>query len=389
MGYGLSGLSRKRTGKSRRVSSWDRSGRNKDNITVKSGETAVIADIEGPGVIRHIWSTIAVHEQYSFRKILIRVYWDDEEHPSIDSPIGDFFGVGHGVASHYVSLPLNMITTQGVVENKAAMNCFFEMPFARRARFEITNECDNDLILYFYIDYTEEPVPNDSFYFHAQWRRENPTAGTMDLHALKADHDAQTDPWFSENKVNAVANLDGKGNYVILDAVGEGHYVGCNLSIDHIDPIPGFVWPGEGDDMFFIDGEAWPPTLHGTGTEDYFCAAWGYPSGKYDGPYHGISLAAPLRGYGEAWRENNIIPFHDCSGKWTTYRFHIVDPIVFEKSLLFSIEHGHANCQSNDYSSVAYWYQREPHKQFPETLPVALRLPLSEKESARRFYRNL
>ncbi|GGF96248.1 glycoside hydrolase family 172 protein [Paenibacillus abyssi] len=388
MSFDLQGLSLRKQGKSRRVSSWDKTGRNKDNITIKSGETAVIADIKGPGIIKHIWTTIAINEQYSFRKVMLKMYWDGETEPSVESPIGDFFGVGHGVASHYVSLPLNMITTQGVVENKAAMNCFFEMPFAKEARIEITNDCEQDLIMYFYIDYLETPVPAESFYFHAHWRREI-TIGTMDLLSLKPEHDGQGNPWHSEDKVNAVPNLDGKENYVILDAVGEGHYVGCNLSVDHINPIPGFVWPGEGDDMFFIDGETWPPTLHGTGTEDYFCAAWGYPSGKYDGPFHGISLAAPLRGYGEAWRDRNIIPFHDCSGKWTTYRFHITDPILFEKSLLFSIEHGHANCQSNDYSSVAYWYQREPHKAFPEILPVQQRLPLSEKESARRFYQSL
>lgn len=379
----------RKEGKSKRLSSWDQTGKNKDCITIPAGKACVIAEVEGSGVIQHIWMTIASQDQYSFRKVLIKMYWDHESDPSVESPVGDFFGVGHGVASHYVSAPLNMITTQGVIENKAAMNSFFEMPFRQAARIEIVNECEHDMVLYYYVDYVERAVSDDSFYFHASWRRESPTKGLVDLEALKVEHDKQDSPNFADRKVYEIANLTGEENYVLLDAVGEGHYVGCNLSIDHINPMPGFSWPGEGDDMFFIDGEPWPPRLHGTGTEDYFCAAWGYPSGKYDSPYHGVSLYAPLRGHGDTWKENNTYSFNDYSGKITQYRFHIADPVIFNKSLLFSIEHGHGNAQSNDYSSVAYWYQREPHKQFPEMLPVVKRLPFSEKESARMFYRTL
>jgi hypothetical protein len=379
----------RKEGTSRRLSSWDSTGKNADSIKIPKGATYVIADVQGSGVIQHIWMTIASSDQYSFRKVLISMYWDNEDDPSVESPVGDFFGVGHGVASHFVSAPLNMITTQGVVENKAAMNSFFEMPFRQAARIEIINECENDIILYFYVDYVERPVSDDSFYFHASWRREMPTKGLADLEAYKAEHDKQASPNFTDRKVYEIANLTGEDNYVVLDAEGEGHYVGCNISIDHLNPMPGFSWPGEGDDMFFIDGEPWPPRLHGTGTEDYFCAAWGYPSGKYDAPYHGLSLYAPLRGHGDAWKDSGTISFNDYSGKMTQYRFHIADPIIFRKSLLFSIEHGHGNSQSNDYSSVAYWYQREPHKIYPEILPVAKRLPVSEKESARMFYKTL
>jgi hypothetical protein len=381
-------LYKRKEGSSKRISSWDQTGGNKDAATIAAGEMLAIAEIAGSGIIQHIWFTVASQDQYSLRKVLIRIFWDEETTPSVESPMGDFFGVGHGAASHYVSLPLNMITTQGVVESKTAMNSFFEMPFRKNARVEIVNECEHEIILYYYVDYVEKHVDEDAFYFHASWRREMPTKGLIDLVDLKTRHDQQDNAWWAEDQVNKVKNLDGAHNYVLLDAEGEGHYVGCVLSIDHINPIPGFSWPGEGDDMFFIDGQDWPPTLHGTGTEDYFCTAWGYPSGKYDGPYHGVSLAAPLVGYGGAWRDKNTIPFNDYSGKWSKYRFHIVDPIIFRKSLLFSIEHGHANCQSNDYSSVAYWYQREPHKLFPEMLSVDLRMPLSEKESARRFYQS-
>lgn len=376
----------RKVGTSRRQSSWDQTGGNKDSIVIGANQTAAIAEMEGSGIIQHIWMTIASRDQYSFRKVLVRMYWDGESKPSVEAPVGDFFGVGHGVASHFVSMPLSMITTQNTVEQKAGMNCFFEMPFRKNARLEIANECENDIVLYYYVDYVEKEVLDDSFYFHASWRREMPTNGLVDLSVLKVQHDKQDTPNYTEQKVYEIKNLTGDENYVLLDAEGEGHYVGCNLSIDHLNPMPGFSWPGEGDDMFIIDGEPWPPRLHGTGTEDYFGAAWGYPAGKYDSPYHGISLLAPLRGHGDAWRESNTISFNDYSGKMTQYRFHIVDPIIFRESIRFSIEHGHGNVQSNDYSSVAYWYQQEPHKVYPEMLPVTLRLPLSEKESARHFY---
>ncbi|OMF38081.1 hypothetical protein BK133_03650 [Paenibacillus sp. FSL H8-0548] len=385
----MNNLYLRKEGISRRSSSWDTTGGNADNVRIASGKSYTIADITGSGVVQHIWMTISSADIHYFRKILIRMYWDGEVEPSVEVPVGDFFGVGHGVASHYVSLPLNMITTPGIIEDKAAMNCFFEMPFGNGARMEVTNECQKDIIVYYYVDYVEKPVPDDAFRFHAQFRREMPTAGTIDLSRLKEEHDKQDDAFWANNKVNDIKNTDGSENYIIFEAEGEGHYVGCNLSIDNIDPIPGNSWFGEGDDMFFIDGEPWPPRLHGTGTEDYFCAAWCYPSGKYDGPYHGISLAAPLRGNGHSWTEPNIIPTElEYSGKWTTYRFHIVDPILFRKSITFSIEHGHGNSQSNDYSSVAYWYQREPHKTFPMIVPVERRLPLSERASMSGFLKS-
>lgn len=382
----LNALYLRKEGSSHRQSSWDQTGGNRDFITIEPSQTTVLAAIDGPGVIQHIWLTVASDDRYALRKALLRMYWDHEEKPSVESPLGDFFGVGHGVATHFVSLPLNMIATQGVIETKAAMNCFFEMPFRTRARVEITNECEHPIILYYYVDYVERPVSEDCFSFHASWRREMPTQGLVDLASLKREHDQQPLPNYADQRTYELKNLTGNENYVILEAVGEGHYVGCNLSIDHLNPMPGFSWPGEGDDMFFIDDEPWPPRLHGTGTEDYFCSAWGYPAGKYDAPFHGVSLLAPLRGYGDAWRESNTILFNDYSGKSTQYRFHLVDPVIFRRSLRFSIEHGHGNSQSNDYSSVAYWYQSEPHKPFPAMLPAALRLPLSEKESARRFY---
>ena len=380
---GLSGLVHRRNAKSARASSWDRTGKNKDSIPIPAGQTAVIADIQGAGCVKHIWMTIASQEEYYPRRVLLRAYWDGEEQPSIESPIGDFFGVGHGVTNHFMSLPLNMVTRQDRPQRHAAMNCFFPMPFAQGARFEIVNEGEQDIAaFYYYIDY--ESYPNErevpELRFHAHWRREFTTPEC----ALTDAHDT--------------ANLTGYGNYIILDAEGAGHYVGCNLSIDHINPIPNFPWFGEGDDMIFIDGEEWPPTLHGTGTEDYFCAAWGYPSLEYSGPYHGISLAAPIATNPDwpmprdkdLWPEPNAAePDLTYSGKWTMYRFHIEDPVYFHKSIKVTIEHGTANCHADDYSSAAYWYQTEPHKEFPAMLPVEKRLPLTKRESLRRFMRTI
>jgi D-arabinan exo alpha-(1,3)/(1,5)-arabinofuranosidase (non-reducing end) len=364
---GLGDLYFARGGRNQRSSSHDVSGRNNDYVAVQPGTTATIADIAGAGYIRHIWITIATEEPDYLRRCVLRAYWDGETAPSIESPVGDFFGVGHAKVSNYSSLPLNMVTGgQPMRENRAAMNCYFPMPFARGARITVENQGTKIIrALYFNIDYEQHgSIPDDALRFHAQWRRVNPTAGTMDL-SNRGNGFLTT---------NAIVNLDGKNNYVILEANGRGHYVGCNLSIDHINPIPNFGWFGEGDDMIFIDGES-TPSIIGTGTEDYFCAAWGYPGGFNPMPYHGISLAGPNDG---------LIMFQ---GKWTMYRFHIQDPVMFTKSIKVTIEHGHGNAQSNDYSSVAYWYQAEPHQAFPQLAKVEDRLPIPDAESSRRFWK--
>jgi hypothetical protein len=193
-------------------------------------------------------------------------------------------------------------------------------------------------------------------------------------------------------------NLTGDENYVILDAEGRGHFVGCNLSLDFINPIPGIYWFGEGDDMFFIDGEKWPPSLHGTGTEDYFCHAFGWAIGQYDALYHGASLAGMLAQAGIKLQQGGIDPLHPpdwanptalntvYAGKWTLYRWHIEDPVFFKESIRVTIEHGHDNCHENDYSSVAYWYQTEPHKAFPTMLPMEERLPIPDKFSLKKYF---
>lgn len=361
----LRGLIQRRTTQRRRSSSWDRTGANRDFVVIPPGEAAVMADIEGAGCITHLWITINAKDPHYLRTTVLRMYWDGELHPSVEAPVGDFFGVGHARANHFISLPLNMVTGDGPLHhNQTAMNCFFPMPFAKGARLTLTNESSQPIeSAYFYVDYEAGELPDDALRFHAHWRRELPTTATLDL----------ATPGLEFMETFERTNLDGRENYVILDTRGYGHFVGVVLSIDHLNPIPKFGWFGEGDDMIFIDGETWPPTLHGTGTEDYFCAAWGYPSGKYDAPYHGVSLAGPTEGPTA------------YSGKWSMYRFHIEDPVIFHESIRVTIEHGHDNVHASDYSSVAYWYQNEPHPPFQPFPPAAARLPLDDRESLKRY----
>lgn len=387
-GAGLSplrGLALPRHHRSRRSSSWDRTGANADRVPLPAGETISLADIAGAGCVVHIWMTIGSDDLLFPRKLVLRMYWDGQQHPSVESPLGDFFGVGHGTLGHYVSLPLSVISQIDPIRrrHRAALNCFFPMPFSNGARITLTNDGDRDVeAVYYYVDYEEYPperTPDDVLRFHAQWRCERPTTPPADYArwTLSAEQRAALLPTYPPRYSDEVVrnftypNPSGDENYVILDAAGRGHYVGCNLSVDNLDPLPGFGWFGEGDDMIFIDGEPFPPSLHGTGTEDYFCAAYCYPTGAYSGPYHGISLAGDT----ETWQ-----------GKWTTYRFHIEDPIAFERSIRVTIEHGHANTQANDYASVAYWYQTLPNRPFPPLPPAADRLPIPDAESRRRFY---
>jgi hypothetical protein len=364
---GLAGLFMVRPGRRRRVSSADRTGGNADKVRIEPGQTATLGEIQGAGCIRHIWMTVADAEPNYLRRLVLRAYWDGEAHPSVESPLGDFFGVGHARVAHYSSMPLNMVTGGSAQnDNQAAMNCFFPMPFARHARITLANDGEKPAhAVYFYIDYEQLDRPMEgALPFHAQWRRNNPTAPSVNL----------ADAGLDFGKVNELRNTDGKGNYLIVAAEGRGHYVGCNLSIDHVNPIRYFGWFGEGDDMIYIDGEPLP-SLAGTGTEDYFCAAWGFPSGAYSMPYHGVSLAGPTEGP-DAY-----------SGKWTMYRFHIEDPVMFQKSLRVTIEAGHANVHADDYSSVAYWYQEEPHKSFDALPGVERRLPRTRYESLKEFWK--
>ncbi|MBM3496778.1 MAG: DUF2961 domain-containing protein [Armatimonadetes bacterium] len=348
---GLTNLALLRDARSRRASSFDKTGGNEDFVVFAPGETKTIAGIRGPGCIRHIWMTAAGKEEALLRRWVLGMYWDGEREPSVECPLGDFFGMGFGMTKDFVSAPLQMSPANGM-----GLNCWFPMPFSHGATITMTNEGDLPNTLYYYVDYEEYDRPVEGAgYFHAQWRRENPTDGWM---TPERRAELQGDVW-KIWKLPEAMNPTGDGNYVILEAEGRGHYVGCNLNIDVFERQVN-DWYGEGDDMIYVDGDPFP-TLSGTGTEDYFCMAY-CPRTEYSAPYHGLILYSGAEDW--PWK-----------GKNSMYRYHIEDPIHFRESIRVTIEHGHANKLSNDYSSTAYWYQIEPHKPFAALLPVAMRLP--------------
>ncbi|MHA1688498.1 MAG: glycoside hydrolase family 172 protein [Promethearchaeota archaeon] len=346
MGYhSLANLTRIRKNvKRNRISSYDKTGANIDTSTTNPGKKYEICYIKGAGCIKHLWMTLASEAPNYLREVVLRMWWDDEESPSVEVPIGDFFGVGHGKTVNYWSLPLSMAPQDG-----KGFNCWFPMPFTKSARIEIENETNKNLVCYYYVDYEEHEKLDDSLgRFHAQWRRENPCKG-VNYEKIKGNI---IDKFWKKN-------LTHEDDYVILEAKGEGHYVGCVLNIHNLymPKSPDFRnWPGEGDDYIEIDdGER---ILYGTGTEDYFCTSWG-PNQYFCSPYYGITLPGGKQ----------------YTGKISYYRFHIEDPIYFHKNIKVKIEHGHANQRSDDFSSTAYWYQTEPHNKFPPLLPREQRLP--------------
>ncbi len=328
--------------KSKRVSSYDRSGGNNDRFTqIKDGEKRVLFDVEGAGIINHIWITIAPPpEELSRHDIILRMYWDGDENPAVEAPIGDFFGQGWGEWYTFTSLPL----IAGPLDGRGMVS-YFTMPFAKHARIEIENDTGMEIgAFYYYVDYIElDKLPKDMGRFHAWY-----------------NHQLTEAPQDGENEWRTLGptpgkNTSGDDNYLFLDVEGKGHYVGVNYFVHS--PTP--MWYGEGDDMFFIDGESWPSSLHGTGTEDYFNTSW-CPSSVFQHPFFGYP------------RVNDDIGW---MGRTHVYRFHLTDPVYFDKSLRFSIEHGHNNVMTLDISSVAYWYQAPPHKPFPRFPTRAERAP--------------
>ncbi len=291
-----------KSSKSVQISSYDRTGGNGDAFPIEPGKTLTMADIKGAGVVTHLWVTIASPEPQFLRKLVFRMYWDGEKTPSVECPVGDFFGTGFGEYVPHISALMGM-TSGGYYS-------YFPMPFEKGARIEVTNEgarrCD---AFYYHLDYQKlDKLPADTARFHAQWRRENPTTA-------------------------------GK-NYTILEAKGRGHFVGCVLNMqDRPGSGLGFL---EGDEMVWVDGEE-KPSWNGTGTEDYFISGWYFNQGTFSAPYHGLTIKDEGR------------------SRISAYRLHVVDAIPFEKAIRVQIEHGHANTVNADYSSVAYWYQMEPH----------------------------
>jgi len=323
----LDGLSTLRDFRAMRTSSTDPNIEgNGDARPIKPGDTLTLAELSGPGRIAHIWFTIADNERFYGKLLTLRAYWDGEKTPSIECPINDFFCEGHGLDMYVNSFPIR-VTSDG-----RGRNCYWPMPFGKSARLTITNEGKQPVhAFYYYIDWHKmKRLPRNEAYFHAQYRQEFPCIKGQD--------------------------------YLILDAEGKGHYVGCNLSVRQSEP----GWWGEGDDRFFIDGEK-IPSLQGTGSEDYFCDGWGIR--KLEGLYYGFPISEGF----------------DTLSRHTNYRFHIQDPVPFTKSLKMVIEHKGARQMPDgswngylerfdDFSSVAYWYQIEPHKPFPPLPSGAERL---------------
>lgn len=308
--------------KSKRVSSYDKTGGNGDCLNgIKDGAKATIMDVKGAGIINHIWITIAPGANVLNRNnIIIRMYWDGNQFPSVESPIGPFFGNGWDETYNYVSAPLAVSPGSG----KAYVS-YFAMPFSTGARIEIENQTGKDInSLYFNIDYVEtKKLPDNSGRFHAWFNHE----------VTDALPDGENE-WGTLGETGK--NTTGQDNYVFADINGNGHFVGVNYYVN----CPSTMWYGEGDEMVFIDGET-TPSIIGTGTEDFFNTAW-CPKELYQHPYFGYP------------RVNNETGW---LGRTHVYRFLINDPIYFNKSCKFTIEHGHNNNLTLDLASVAYWYQ--------------------------------
>lgn len=360
----LSNLVHSQTGKMRQVSSQNRQAPRGEMgkmigsepgkmVEIEPGETFVLAEIPGAGQIVRIWMTFM---QFPDRDVsfhhsgVLRFYWDGETTPSVEAPFGDFFGVPWGKYVHYLAEPLSC--TSG------GYNCQFPMPFADGCRIEVVNQSNAKLSgLFFQIQYLELEQQSSPLRFHAQWRRENPT----------------------EYRVP----------YRVLQAEGSGHFAGMHLFMQNaakwLDPallrqryqqtgnVLGMVFPEmagmgmlEGWERISVDGEQ-SPSVTGTGTEDYFNSGFYFSKGTFSAPYWGCTVRDYL------------------NSRCAAYRFHIPDPIPFHKSITVDIDHGYTNQVAGDYSSVAYWYQTEPHANFPTLLPLEERLPTPTGRNALQF----
>ncbi|NLG98916.1 MAG: DUF2961 domain-containing protein [Chloroflexi bacterium] len=281
-------------------------------ITLPAHSTSTLMDVSAMGVIQHIWITV---NPETWRDLILRMYWDGEEEPSVETPVGDFFCNGWKTPTNILALPINVNPTGG-------FNCYFPMPFRKHARITVENRGPKDVQGFFYaINFAETEIDPEDAYFHAQFRRTNP--------------------------------LGYKDDYTILDGVkGQGHFAGVYMAWQQNST----GWWGEGEFKAFIDGDGEFPTICGTGTEDYFGGAWGF----------GANFTAPYLGY----------PAGGVDGKpgnrHSLYRFHIQDPIRFKSDLRVTMQaigwrsEGRYLPLQDDIASVAYWYQTEPHAPFPQ-----------------------
>jgi hypothetical protein len=319
-----------------RQSSYDRTGGNADSFPMAPGATQEVFAADGPGVITHIWFTIAASSETHLKDLVLRIFWDGSAKPSVETPIGDFFGLNLGQYFLYQSMFLNCSPMK-------ALNAYFAMPFRKSARITVTNEGAKKVgALYSNIDYQLAPtLPDDVLYFHAQYRQATPNS---------AEPFAAGAPEL---------NLDGRRNYVFVEAKGKGQLLGVTLGVvQNRDE-----WMGEGDDMTFVDDPT-KPVINGTGTEDYFCGAWDFGGRDGVNTFANLYCGAPYM----------VLP-ERTNGRYCLYRWHADNPITFRSYLKHSIEHGHANDRGDCFYSVAYWYQSEPYTDFPVLPALAQRLP--------------
>jgi len=286
------------------------------SVVIKAGQTFVMADIKGSGAIQHIWMTPTGNNRFN----ILRIYWDGEETPSVECPAGDFFACGLGQYTKVTSLAV-------CVNPGSGFNCYWQMPFRKGFKITMTNIDEKDMVLYYQIDYTLTEIPKDMGYLHAQFRRVNPVPDKQD--------------------------------YTILDGVrGQGQYVGTYMTWGSNSP----GWWGEGEIKFFMDGDEEFPTICGTGTEDYFCGSYGF---QKPGTSEYQEFVTPYAGMPQVIMSKE-------QPRFSLYRWHIMDPIRFEKDLKVTMQalgwqsEGRYLPLQDDLSSVAFWYQAEPHAAFPK-----------------------
>lgn len=290
------------------------------SVNVAANSSFTLAEIEGSGVIQHMWMTCAPDV---WRNFILKIYWDDEKEPSVEVPLGDFFCNGWLERVNVNSLPVSVNPAGG-------FNSYWEMPFRKSAKIVMENRANHDTILYYQIDYALTDIPNDMAYFHAQWRRSNP--------------------------------LQERDVHTIVDGIkGKGHYVGTYLAWQ----VNSNNWWGEGEVKFFMDGDEEFPTICGTGTEDYFGGAWNYeqPKGEYG------TFSTPFLGFHQVIKPDGL---YRANQRFGMYRWHVMDPIRFEEDLRVTVQalgwrsEGRYEARKDDIASVAFWYQDEPHNPFPE-----------------------
>ncbi|HXO76813.1 MAG TPA: glycoside hydrolase family 172 protein [Puia sp.] len=296
------------------------------SVVIKAGTTFTVAEMEGPGSVQHIWMT----PTGNWRNSILRFYWDDETTPSVEAPVGDFFCMGWGQYSPLQSLAV-------CVNPGSAFNCYWPMPFRKKCRITMQNIDDKDMVLYYQVDYVLTEVPADAGYFHAQFRRTNP--------------------------------LPYKGVFTLIDGIqGKGQYVGTYLAIG----VHNNGWWGEGEIKFYMDGDTDFPTICGTGTEDYFCGSYDFDTKQTmkDGSQRSeyTEFCSPYTGLPQVIRGDG---HYNVSQRFGLYRWHITDPVRFEKGLKVTMQDlgwrsgGRYLPLQDDMASTVFWYQSEPHQVFP------------------------